>query len=106
MRGNLIGLAAFDFILRRLGSRMMGVALVVEITRMHADDLPADAPGFRIPADAIANSESFSHRVHLVVHDLKRASAALMAASHFDSVWLARRGCSYGQRPGSSADAA
>jgi hypothetical protein len=31
---------------------------------MHADDLPADAPGFRVPADAIANFESFSHRVH------------------------------------------
>ena len=105
MRGNMIGLADFDFILRRLGSRMMGVALVVEITRMHADDLPADAPGFRI--DAIANPESFSLRLHLVVHHLKRASAAaLMEASHFDSAWLARPGCSYGQRPGSSADAA
>ena len=45
VEGNVLGLAAFDLVLRRIRARMVGVAVNLEIGRMHASDRAADAPG-------------------------------------------------------------
>ena len=43
---DMVGLAALDLILWRLGARAMRVALVVEVVGMNPDDRAADATGF------------------------------------------------------------
>src|SRR5215210_8427400 len=67
MRGNMIGLAPLDLILRRVGTRVMIVALIVEVTRVDPNDRAADAPSLRVPSDSISNVLPFSHWVFLVV---------------------------------------
>jgi len=59
--GDMISLAASNLILRRLGGRMMRMALVVEIMSVNPDNRPADVAGLRVPPDPIANLESFNH---------------------------------------------
>lgn len=44
--GDMVGPAALDLILWRLGARAMRVALVVEVVGMNPDDRAADATGF------------------------------------------------------------
>ena len=63
VRGNMVGLAALDLILRRVGARTVSVALVVEVTRVDSDDRAADAPGLRVPTNSISNFVPFSHWV-------------------------------------------
>jgi hypothetical protein len=60
--GNMVGLAALDLVLRRLGARVMRVALVIEVVGMNPDDRAADATGFRVPPDPISHLESLRHR--------------------------------------------
>jgi hypothetical protein len=57
----MIGLVAFDFILRLVLVGMTGVALVIRILGMDLDDPAADVPGLGIPGDAIASFETFFH---------------------------------------------
>src|SRR4051794_40097877 len=57
----MIGFAAPDLILRRVGRGAMRVALVVEVARMNPDDRAADVTGFRVPLDPITDLEFFSH---------------------------------------------
>jgi hypothetical protein len=65
--GNMIGFVAFDLILRRVGARVVNVALIVEVMRVDPNDRTADAPGLRVPTDSISNFVPFSHWVFLVV---------------------------------------
>ena len=57
VKGDVLGLAALDLVLRRFRARMVRVAVNVEIARMDANDRAADAPGLGIPAHMIANLE-------------------------------------------------
>ena len=63
----MIGLVAFDLILRRVGARVMSVALVVEVVRVDPNDPAADAPRLRVPTDSISNFVPFSHWVFPLV---------------------------------------
>jgi hypothetical protein len=63
----MIGFVAFDLILRRVGARVVSVALIVEVMRVDPNDRAADAPGLRVPTDSISNFVPFSHWVFLVV---------------------------------------
>lgn len=61
MDSNVIGLVAFDLVLRIVFAGMMRIAFVIKIPRMDLDDLPADMPGFGIPGDVIADFERVFH---------------------------------------------
>src|SRR6185437_6533060 len=61
MHRNVIGLAAFDFILRIVLARVMSVSFVVNVFGMHLDDRAADVASFRIPGYVIADFEPFPH---------------------------------------------
>ena len=50
----MIGLVAFDLILRFVDGRTPHMALVFEIARMDLGDTPADLTGLGIPGDMIA----------------------------------------------------
>ena len=67
MEGSVIGLAAFDLVLRRFRAGMVGIAVDIEMARMDANDRAADAPGFRIPTHVVADPE-------LVLHEYFRAA--------------------------------
>jgi hypothetical protein len=58
---DVIGLVAFDLILRVLFARMMSVAFVVHVARMYLHDVAADPARFRIPGNVIANFEFLVH---------------------------------------------
>ena len=51
----MVGLAALDLVLRRLGTRPVGVALVIEVTGMNPDDRATDVTGLRVPPNTIAH---------------------------------------------------
>ena len=72
VRGNMVGFAALDLVLRRLGARAVGVALVVEVAGVDPDDRAADVTGFRVPPDPISHLESL------------RPSASLRDGGNFD----------------------
>ena len=58
---DVLGLIAFDFILRLLLARMMFVAFVVHIAGVHLDDVAADVARFRVPSHVVANFEFRAH---------------------------------------------
>jgi len=49
MYGNVIGFTAFDFVLRVVGRRMVGIAFPVEIVPVDFYHRAAYSAGFRIP---------------------------------------------------------
>ena len=61
VEGDMIRLAALDLVLRSVRARMMGIAAVIEVAGMHADDRAADAPRLGIPAHAIMDLEALRH---------------------------------------------
>ncbi len=61
MRGNMVGLVAFDLKMRIIFAGVVRVPFVVEIFRMHFDYLAADVSGLRVPGDVIADFESSWH---------------------------------------------
>jgi hypothetical protein len=61
VEGDMVGPNAFDLILRSVRARMMGVALVVEVAGVDADDRAADATSLGIPAHAIMDLEALRH---------------------------------------------
>jgi hypothetical protein len=61
VEGDMVSLGALDRILRNVGVRVMGIALVLDITRMHANDRATDPSGLGIPTHAIADLEGFGH---------------------------------------------
>jgi hypothetical protein len=59
--GYVVGLVALDLKLRLVFRRMVGMPLVIEITRMDRDDRSRNAPGLRIPAHMVADLEPLRH---------------------------------------------
>jgi hypothetical protein len=60
---DVIGLVAFDLVLRIILRAVMDVTLVVEVAGVNGDNGPRDAAGLGIPTDVIADLESFRHAV-------------------------------------------
>jgi hypothetical protein len=63
VQSDVIGLVAFDFVLRIILARVMDVAFVVHVARMHPDDTATDPASFRIPTYVIADFECPCHTV-------------------------------------------
>ena len=61
MKGDVVCRAAFDLILGNIRARVMGIALMLDVAVMHADDRAADPSGFRVPAHAITDFERVAH---------------------------------------------
>lgn len=61
MHCDMVRLVALDLILRIILAGVVRVPLVVEVFRMHLDDLAADVPGLRVPGDVIAGFKSSWH---------------------------------------------
>src|SRR5439155_19598987 len=59
--GNGVNLGTLDLVLRNVGVRVMGIALVVDIPHMHANDRATDPSGLGTPTHAIADLEGFGH---------------------------------------------
>jgi len=59
----MIGLLAFDFILRLVRAGVMRVSLIVHVARMDFDDPAADVPGLGIPGHMVANLKRFAMSV-------------------------------------------
>ena len=59
VEGDMVSLGALDLILRNVGARVMGITLVLDIARMHANDRAADPSSLGIPTHAIADLEGF-----------------------------------------------
>ena len=57
VEGDMIRLAALDFVLWIVRACMVGIAIDLELAGMHAGDRAADAPRFGIPAHAIMDIE-------------------------------------------------
>lgn len=55
---DMIGLVTPDLVLWIVHAGMMGISLVIGVSRMHLDDLAADMACLRIPGHVIANLES------------------------------------------------
>ena len=58
---DMIGLVAFDFVLRVFCRGVMRVPFVIEVFGVNGDDGSADSAGFGIPADVIAYLECLGH---------------------------------------------
>jgi len=93
VEGDVLGLAAFDLVLRRFRACMVHIAANIEIARMDADDGVADAPGLGIPAHMIIDPEVVAHGhparswrccadfFHIIMHGSGRLFALILLAS-------------------------
>ena len=61
MESDMLGLIAFDLVLWIVRASVVGVAFIIHVFRMHADDVTGDPARFRIPAYVIADFERSSH---------------------------------------------
>lgn len=61
MRGYVIGLVAFDFVLRVCAARAVDMSLVIKIPDVDLNDAAADTTGFGIPLHVIADLETGYH---------------------------------------------
>ena len=61
----MVGLVAFNFILRFILAAAMDVPLIVNVLGVDLDDLAADMSGFRIPGHVIVDFETFSCQRYL-----------------------------------------
>lgn len=61
VEGDMIRLAALDFVLWIVRARMVLIALDLELANMDADDRAADAPRLGIPAHPIMDIEILRH---------------------------------------------
>ena len=75
MHRNVVGLLAFDFVLRLVLGGVVGVALVIGIVGMDLDDLATNASRLGIPRDAIPDFKLLAHPYS------KELRAAAMVAS-------------------------
>ena len=78
---DVIGFVALDFVLRLVRRGTVDVALVIDRPCVNLDNCPAHPPGFRIPADMVADLEFFRHphlaaALYSLVSDL---SASMLA---------------------------
>jgi hypothetical protein len=67
MHGDVIGLVAFDLILRGVPGCVMRIPFVPGIFRMDFCDLSGYLAGFGIPADMISHFEPSGHNAFLAV---------------------------------------
>jgi hypothetical protein len=65
VHGDMIGLIAFDLVLRIVLARMMDIALVVHVPRVHPYDVTGDPASFGIPGYMVADFECLRHEVML-----------------------------------------
>ena len=61
VQSDVIGLVAFDLVLRIILARVVDIAFVVHVARMHPHDMAADPAGFGIPTYVIADFEDLCH---------------------------------------------
>jgi hypothetical protein len=61
VQSDVVGPVALNLVLRLVLARVMHVAFVIHVLRVHFDDSAADPPGLRIPAHAVACLEPFGH---------------------------------------------
>jgi hypothetical protein len=61
VEGDMVSLGALGLILRNVGARVMGMALVVDIAHMYANDRATDPSGLGVPTYAITDLEDFGH---------------------------------------------
>jgi hypothetical protein len=61
MHSDVIGFVALDLILRLTLAGMVGIALVVDVTRVDLHYRAAGSSGFRVPGNVVADFESYSH---------------------------------------------
>lgn len=61
MHRDMVGLVAFDFILRFIRVGVMCVPFVVDVLHMDLDDPATDTSGLGIPAHVVADFEAFRH---------------------------------------------
>jgi hypothetical protein len=61
VQSDMIRFVAFDLVLWIVRARVVDIALVVNIPRVHAHDATADPAGFGIPADVITDLEYLRH---------------------------------------------
>jgi hypothetical protein len=66
MHGDVIGLVAFDLVLRIILARMMDVTLVAHVARMYSHDPTADSASLRVPTYVITDFESLRHKLMLL----------------------------------------
>ena len=74
MHGNVICLVALDLVLGFIDTRVMDVAFVVHVLRMHPHDMSADPASFGIPGYVIADLECLGHEL-MILHLERRAQA-------------------------------
>jgi hypothetical protein len=65
VHGYMIGFIAFDLVLRIVLARMMDIAFVVHVPRVHPNDVAADLASFGIPGYAVADFECLRHELML-----------------------------------------
>lgn len=68
MHGNVVGLAAFDFVLRIFRGGMMGISFVIEILYVNFHNRSGYMAGLRIPGDMVACFKFMSHRWFLMTY--------------------------------------
>jgi hypothetical protein len=61
VQSDMIGFVAFDLVLWIVRARVMDIAFVVHIPRVHAHDTAADSVGFGVPTHMIADFEYLRH---------------------------------------------
>jgi hypothetical protein len=63
VQGDVVGLVAFDLVLRLVPARVVDVALDLDVPRVHAQDMAAHAAGLGIPAHVVADPKGLSGRL-------------------------------------------
>src|SRR5690625_2704113 len=66
VHGDVIGLVAFDLVLRLIGARVPGMPLVVGVFGVHLGDLAGHMPGLGVPPHVVTYLE-FAHRTSIPV---------------------------------------
>lgn len=66
VHGDMIGLIALDLVLRIILTRMMDIAFVVHVSRVHLYDMAADPASFGIPGYMVADFECMRHELMLL----------------------------------------
>lgn len=61
----MVGLVAFNFILRFILAAAMDVSFIVNVLGVQFDDLAADMSGLRIPSHLVVDPESYSSQRYL-----------------------------------------
>ena len=65
VQGDMIGLIALDLVLRIVLARMMDIAFVIRVPRVHPYDAAADPTSFGIPGYVVADFECPCHELML-----------------------------------------